>query len=101
METIPTTSSATISNLPIGTNRTTSLQPTPGSNSLFQHLLARSNSDQMASDVAIRDFIEQKPTSNIQQVVLAVAQAEMSFQFFMEVRNSLIDSYNELMRMQF
>jgi flagellar hook-basal body complex protein FliE len=34
-------------------------------------------------------------------VVLAVAQADLSFQMFMEIRNKLIDNYNELMRMQF
>lgn len=72
-----------------------------GSKNLFTHLLSTANNEQRAADTAIRDFIEQKPGSNIQQVVMAVAQAEMSFQFFMEIRNQLLDSYTELMRMQF
>ena len=68
---------------------------------LFQHLMQITNQDQVVSDQAIQDFVLQKPNTSVQQVVMAVAEAEMSFQFFMEVRNKLIDSYNELMRMQF
>jgi flagellar hook-basal body complex protein FliE len=60
----------------------------------------QTNMDQVASDSAIQDFATGK-TDNIQQVVLAMANADMSFQLFMEIRNHLIDSYNELMRMQF
>ena len=67
----------------------------------FKQLVEQTNQDQQLSDQAIQDLIEQKPGSSVQQVVMAVAQAEMSFQFFMEIRNQLIDSYNELMRMQF
>ena len=70
-------------------------------NNLFQHLIQQTNQDQQVSEQAIQDFIMQKPGTSVQQVVMAVAEAEMSFQFFMEVRNRLIDSYNELMRMQF
>lgn len=71
------------------------------SGNLFQQLVQQTNADQLSSDQAIRDFIMQKPGTSVQQVVMAVAQAEMSFQFFMEIRNQLVDSYNELMRMQF
>lgn len=71
-----------------------------GFGNLFQQLLSQTNNEQHVADNAIQDFVENKNT-NIQQVVMAVAQAEMSFQFFMEVRNQLIDSYSELMRMQF
>ena len=79
-----------------------SLAPMDGQpGGLFGKLIEVANTDQLASQDAIQGFIEQRPGSNIQQVVMAVAEAEMSFQFFMEIRNQLIDSYNELMRMQF
>jgi flagellar hook-basal body complex protein FliE len=68
--------------------------------SLFEGFLAQTNLDQKNSDQAIKDLVEGKAES-VQQVVMAVAKAEMSFQLFMEIRNNLIDSYNELMRMQF
>ena len=67
---------------------------------LVNKFIEQTNTDQVSSDVAIQDFATGK-TDNVQQVVLALANADMSFQLFMEIRNKLIDSYNELMRMQF
>ena len=67
---------------------------------MIGNFVDQTNTDQIASDAAIQDFATGK-TDNLQQVVLAMANADMSFQLFMEVRNHLIDSYNELMRMQF
>ena len=66
----------------------------------FEQLLSHANEDQLRSDKAIGDLVTGK-NDNIQQVVMQVAKSEMSFQLFMEVRNQLIESYNELMRMQF
>jgi flagellar hook-basal body complex protein FliE len=68
--------------------------------SLFEKLLTSANDDQLTTDRAIQDLVTGK-NSDVQQVVLQVAKSEMSFQLFMEVRNQLIESYNELMRMQF
>lgn len=66
----------------------------------FEKLLAATNQDQLKSDQAINDFVTGK-NDNVQQVVMQVAKSDLSFQLFMEVRNQLIESYNELMRMQF
>ena len=71
-----------------------------GGPNLFEGFLESTNQDQQTSDQAIKDLVEGK-TDSVQEVVMAVAKAEMSFQLFMEIRNNLIDSYNELMRMQF
>ncbi|MEM7421902.1 MAG: flagellar hook-basal body complex protein FliE, partial [Pseudomonadota bacterium] len=62
--------------------------------------LSQTNQNQLQSNQAIEDLVQGK-TDSVQQVVLAVAKAEMSFQLFMEIRNKLVESYNELMRMQF
>lgn len=67
---------------------------------LVNNFIEQTNNAQVNSDTSIKDFAAGK-TDNIQQVVLAMANADMSFQLFMEIRNKLIDSYNELMRMQF
>lgn len=75
------------------------VKKTDGPN-LFEGFLQSTNLDQKSSDQAIQDLVDRK-TDSVQDVVMAVAKAEMSFQLFMEIRNSLIDSYNELMRMQF
>ncbi len=66
----------------------------------FSEFIRSTNQQQTQADQAVQGFVEGK-TDNVQQVVLAMAQAEMSFQLFMEVRNKLTDTYNELMRMQF
>ncbi len=66
----------------------------------FEKLLAKTVQDQKASDTAVSDLVAGK-NDNVQQVVMQVVKSEMSFQMFMEVRNQLIESYNELMRMQF
>jgi flagellar hook-basal body complex protein FliE len=71
-----------------------------GTDNLFRTFLEQTNQDQINSDLAIEQFVAGK-SDNVQQVVLTVAKAEMSFQLFMEIRNKLIESYNELMRMQF
>lgn len=71
-----------------------------GFSQLVDHLVQQTNEAQVVSDQSIDDLVKGK-TNDVQQVVMAVANAEMSFQLFMEIRNKLIDSYNELMRMQF
>lgn len=75
-------------------------QETKQLSNVFKGFLNQTNADQLNSEQAIRDLVENK-TDNVQQVVMEVAKAEMSFQMFMEIRNRLIESYNELMRMQF
>lgn len=39
-------------------------------------------------------------TTNVQDVVLAAAKADLAFQFALEMRNRLIATYQEIMRMQ-
>ncbi|MEZ6095645.1 MAG: flagellar hook-basal body complex protein FliE [Pirellulaceae bacterium] len=67
---------------------------------LVKDFIAQTNQDQIQSDQAISDLVSGK-TDNVQDVVLATAKAEMSFQLFMEIRNQMVAAYNELMRMQF
>ena len=39
-------------------------------------------------------------TSNIHDVSLAIARADLSFRFLMQIRDQLIGAYREVMRMQ-
>ena len=92
-----------IQNLPgVGAGaKTNNTNGAPGGFSeLVENFVQQTNEAQVTSDHSVEDFVSGK-SDNVQQVVMAVANAEMSFQLFMEVRNKLIDSYNELMRMQF
>lgn len=103
MTPIPPTSSVSsignIANTP-GSNKTDTPTGSQGFSQLIDHFVKSTNETQITSDQSIQDLVTGK-TDNVQQVVMAVANAEMSFQLFMEIRNKLIDSYNELMRMQF
>jgi len=39
-------------------------------------------------------------TDNIQQVLIATEKADIALQFTMQIRNKILDAYNEIMRMQ-
>lgn len=67
---------------------------------LVSQFVGQTNQQQMAADQSVQQLVTGQ-TDDVQQVVLAVAQADLSFQLFMEIRNKLIDNYSELMRMQF
>lgn len=83
-----------------GVNKSSGQESPGGFSKLMNQFVQQTNDSQLASDQSIDQLVKGE-TDNIQQVVLAVANAEMSFQLFMEIRNKLIESYNELMRMQF
>jgi flagellar hook-basal body complex protein FliE len=93
----PITSTDSIPGVPVSPPS----QKSEGSNrNVFIDLMAQANQDQIRSDQAIEGLVSGE-TQDVQQVVMEVVKAEMSFQMFMEVRNQIVDSYNELMRMQF
>jgi flagellar hook-basal body complex protein FliE len=39
-------------------------------------------------------------TDNIHQVLIAAEKADIALQFTMQIRNKILDAYNEIMRMQ-
>jgi flagellar hook-basal body complex protein FliE len=101
MNPIAATSSVAPIGLPPLGNQAASPKPGAGGFAqLVENFVAKTNEAQVSSDQSIDDLVQGK-TDNVQQVVMAMANAELSFQLFMEIRNKLIDSYNELMRMQF
>jgi flagellar hook-basal body complex protein FliE len=61
--------------------------------------LARTNDTQIRADDAFRDLAMGR-TDNIHDVVLSVAKADMSFRMMLEVRNRIMDAYQEIMRLQ-
>jgi flagellar hook-basal body complex protein FliE len=52
-----------------------------------------------AAETAMRDLAAGKPVE-LHEVMISLEQARISVQTFIQVRNKLIDSYQELMRMQ-
>jgi len=39
-------------------------------------------------------------TDNIHQVMIAAEKADIALQFTLQIRNKILDAYNEIMRMQ-
>lgn len=51
------------------------------------------------SEVALQDLTAGK-SSNIHHVMLALEDAKLSFQLLVQVRNKLLDGYQDILRMQ-
>ena len=67
---------------------------------IFQAHIDEVNRLQMAADNKMTDFVTGK-TDNISDVLDAVKKAELAFKTLMQIRNKLVDAYEELNRMRF
>jgi flagellar hook-basal body complex protein FliE len=86
----------------IGPADAATLAPAAGSPP-FAHLVSRligdANADQLQLDRATEEFASGQ-TDSVHDVVLAAAKADLSFRLVLEIRNRLVESYQEIMRMQ-
>jgi flagellar hook-basal body complex protein FliE len=62
-------------------------------------LIGDANAQQLQSNQVVEQFATGQ-TDNVHDLVLSVAKADLSFRLVLEIRNRLIDSYQEIMRMQ-
>jgi flagellar hook-basal body complex protein FliE len=67
--------------------------------SVLGRLVNEVNAKQTAASDAVRD-LQSGQNMPLHQAVIAMEEASVSFQLMVEVRNKLLDSYQELMRMQ-
>ena len=81
---------------------TPAISGTAGSGS-FQNLLSdfvgEVNSKQLSANDALTGLMSGKNVS-LHQAMISVEEAGVSFQMMVEVRNKILESYQELMRMQ-
>lgn len=61
--------------------------------------LQNTNQLLLESDRIAADFAAGR-TDNIHQVQIAAEKADIALQFTMQIRNKIMDAYNEIMRMQ-
>jgi len=86
-------------------NSDTATQPVAAAQSggSFQNLLGNFvgevNDKQVAAGDAVAGLMSGKNVS-LHQAMISMQEASVSFQMMVEVRNKLLDSYQELMRMQ-
>jgi flagellar hook-basal body complex protein FliE len=83
-----------------GPTETTTVQPAGDS---FANMLGRMVEEVNARQGVTSDAVaalQSGQNVSLHQAVIAMEEANLSFQLMVEVRNKLLDSYQELMRMQ-
>lgn len=73
--------------------------PAESFDNVLGRLVEDVNARQLASADAVNGLLSGSQVS-LHQTVLAMEEASVSFQLMVEVRNKLLESYQELMRMQ-
>ncbi|QDU40254.1 flagellar hook-basal body protein FliE [Maioricimonas rarisocia] len=66
---------------------------------LVSDMIQDTNSQHLQAQQSVQDLVTGK-TDNIHEVALSAANADLAFRFVMEIRDRLINSYQEVMRMQ-
>ncbi|NLA76088.1 MAG: flagellar hook-basal body complex protein FliE [Deltaproteobacteria bacterium] len=66
----------------------------------LEELISNVNNQITESDQLTRDFASGK-NNNIHEVMIASEKAGISLRFLVQVRNKLLDAYQEIMRMSF
>lgn len=72
---------------------------TPKFSETLKDMINQVDALQKNSKDAVEGFITGQE-GNIHEVMAAVEEAQLSFQLMMEIRNKLLESYQELIRMQ-
>jgi len=77
-----------------------SIGPSGGAfQSVFQEAISQVSSYQQNAQAATARFLSGED-EELHHVAIATQQADLSFQLFMEVRNKVVNAYQEVMRMQ-
>ena len=74
-----------------------------GDNSLFKDLLNRAvNNLNESENLSVRENYNLLINNdiNLHEVMIAAEKADIALQFTLQVRNKIMDAYNEIMRMQ-
>jgi flagellar hook-basal body complex protein FliE len=73
-------------------------RPSTGFGDLLNRMVANADSAQKESDALVESLARGEPT-DVHQVVLALSQADVTFRTLLEVRNRLVEAYQEIQRM--
>ena len=65
----------------------------------LQQAISKANDIQLAADQATEALMTGQ-TQNIHQTMVALQEADVSFQLMMQIRNKLVSAYEEIQRMQ-
>ena len=65
----------------------------------LQQAISKANDIQLGADQATEALMTGQ-TQNIHQTMVALQEADVSFQLMMQIRNKLVSAYEEIQRMQ-
>jgi flagellar hook-basal body complex protein FliE len=83
----------------IGIGKTGAESDGPSFSDTLSESLDKVNTMQKQADVAIQDFVA-GDTRNIHETMIAVGKADLAFRLTMQVRNKIVEAYQEVMRTQ-
>ncbi|WP_404423676.1 flagellar hook-basal body complex protein FliE [Nibricoccus sp. IMCC34717] len=81
-----------------GVQNTPETKPAQGFGDVFENLVSAVDGKQKEAQSVTRDVLLGK-TDNLHQSMIAMQEAGVAFQLMVEVRNKVVESYQELMRM--
>jgi flagellar hook-basal body complex protein FliE len=89
------------SSLPLGVSGIGERPATGGEafGKLVQRFVNDTNNQQLSADIAVEQLATGQSDS-VHETMLALTKADLSLRLFMEVRNKVIDAYQDVMRMQ-
>lgn len=65
----------------------------------LQHVISKANDIQLEAGQATEALMTGQ-TQNVHQTMVALQEADVSFQLMMQIRNKLVSAYDEIQRMQ-
>ncbi|MGE5027464.1 MAG: flagellar hook-basal body complex protein FliE [Betaproteobacteria bacterium] len=68
--------------------------------SLLKSSLDQANGVQQNADNLAKAFEQGDPNTNLQEVMVSMQKANLSFQTMVQVRNKLVSAYHDVMNMQ-
>jgi flagellar hook-basal body complex protein FliE len=86
-------------NAPAATQPAAGTQSSGSFSNVLSDMVGDVNAQQNAASDAVNGLLSGKNVS-LHQAMISMEEASVSFQMMVEVRNKLLDSYQELMRMQ-
>ncbi|HMJ91374.1 MAG TPA: flagellar hook-basal body complex protein FliE [Candidatus Acidoferrum sp.] len=81
------------------TSKLSGAQAPSSFSSTLEKMVSEVNNRQVAAGQAVHD-LQSGQSASLHQTMIAMEEASVSFQLMVEVRNKVLESYQELMRMQ-
>jgi flagellar hook-basal body complex protein FliE len=73
--------------------------PSSGFMDTLQHAISKANDIQLEASQATEALMTGQ-TQNVHQTMVALQEADVSFQLMMQIRNKLVSAYEDIQRMQ-